>query len=67
MKRLLLALAGLAFGFVFPILAQEKRPIDPQDRQEIEAIFMKFQEAFNKRDAAAIAAQYTQDAIEVRS
>ena len=72
--RLLLALAGLAFGFALPTLAQEKnaapnrvRPVDPQDRQQIEAVFMKFQEAFNKRDAAAIAAQYTQDAIEVRS
>ena len=28
---------------------------------------MKFQDAYNKRDTAAIAAQYTQDAIEVRS
>ena len=65
--RLLLALTGLAFCFAFPILAQEQRVVDPQDRQQIEAVFMKFQEAFNKRDAAAIAAQSTQDAIEVRS
>jgi ketosteroid isomerase-like protein len=28
---------------------------------------MKFQDAYNKRDTASIAAQYTQDAIEVRS
>ncbi|HEY5779467.1 MAG TPA: hypothetical protein VIT00_12060 [Terrimicrobiaceae bacterium] len=56
MKRLLLALAGLAFGFVFPILAQEQRTVDPQDRQQIEVIFMKFQDAYNKRDTAAIAA-----------
>ena len=65
--KLLLLLAGLAFGFVFSILAQEQRAIDPQDRQQIEAVFMKFQEAYNKRDAAAIAAIHTQDAIEVRS
>ncbi|MGB9277274.1 MAG: nuclear transport factor 2 family protein [Terrimicrobiaceae bacterium] len=65
--KLLLALTGLAFGFALPILAQEQRAIDPQDRQQIEALFMKFQEAHNKRDAAAIAALHTQDAIEVRS
>ena len=64
--RLLLALAGLAFGFAFSV-AQAERAIDPQDRQQIEAVFMKFQEAFNKRDAAAIAALHTQDAIDVRS
>jgi uncharacterized protein (TIGR02246 family) len=65
--KLLLLLAGLAFGFALPILAQEQRAIDPQDRQQIEAAWMKFQEAHNKRDAAAIAALHTQDAIEVRS
>ena len=65
--RLLLALAGLAFSFVFPILAQEQRTVDPQDRQQIEAVFMKLQEAYNKRDVAAIKALYTWDAVEVRS
>ena len=65
--KLLLVLAGLALGFALPILAQEQRAIDPQDRQQIEAAWMKFQEAHNKRDAAAIAALHTQDAIEVRS
>jgi predicted lipid-binding transport protein (Tim44 family) len=65
--RLLLAVAGLAFGFVFPILAQEQRAVDPKDRQQIEAVFMKLQEAYNKRDVAAIKALYTWDAVEVRS
>ena len=46
--RLLLALAGLVFGSVLPILAQEQRAVDPQDRQQIEAVFMKLQEAYNK-------------------
>ena len=61
--RLLLALTGLAFGSALPILAQEQnaapnrvRPVDPQDHQQIEAVFMKFQEACNKRDAVAVAA-----------
>ncbi|MGB7790314.1 MAG: nuclear transport factor 2 family protein [Terrimicrobiaceae bacterium] len=57
----------MAFGFGFLDGAEAERAIDPQDRQQIEAAWMKFQEAHNKRDAAAIAALHTQDAIEVRS
>ena len=34
-------------------------------RQQIEAVLIKFDEAFNKNDAAAIAALYTADAAEV--
>jgi ketosteroid isomerase-like protein len=45
----------------------EKSVVDPQVRQQVEAPFMKFQEAFNNRDAATIKALLTQDAIEVRS
>jgi ketosteroid isomerase-like protein len=41
--------------------------VDPQLRQQIEAPFLKFQEAYNNRDATAIGALLTQDAIEVRS
>jgi hypothetical protein len=61
--RLLLTLAGLAIGFVVPALAQEQNTVDPEARQQIEAIHMKFYEAFNKHDAAAIAALFTQDAL----
>ena len=46
---------------------EEKNPVDPQVRQQIEAVEMKFQEAYNNRDAAAIAALYTGDAVEVRT
>ena len=61
--RLLPALAALAIGFVVPALAQEQNTIDPEVRQQIEAAVMKFDEAFNKHDAAAIAALYTQDTV----
>jgi uncharacterized protein (TIGR02246 family) len=37
---------------------------DPQMKQ-IVALFMKFDEAFNRSDAAAIAASFTEDAIQV--
>ena len=67
--RLLVAIAilGLAMGFALPVLAQDKNTVDPQVRQQIEAVLKKFQEAFNNRDLATIAALHTQDAIEVRS
>jgi ketosteroid isomerase-like protein len=45
----------------------ERSVVDPQVLQQVEAPFIKFQEAFNNRDAAAIGALLTQDAIEVRS
>jgi len=64
---LLLALVWLAIGFMVPTFAQEQNTVFPQVRQQIEALFMQFQEAYNKRDAAAIGAQWTQDAIEIRS
>ena len=50
-----------------PTSAQEKSMVDPQVRQQIEAVEMKFQEACNNRDAAATAALYTADAVEVRT
>jgi hypothetical protein len=58
----LLALVGLAISFALPTFAQEKDTVDPQTRQQLEAIIEKYEEAFNKHDAAAVAAFYTEDA-----
>ena len=52
---LIFALAGLAIGFAAPTLAQEKDAVDPQMRQQLEAIDKIFDEAYNKNDAAATA------------
>ena len=65
--RLLLSLAGLAVGFAFPTLAQEQNTVDPEVRQQIEALIVKADEAFNNSDAAGCTADYTQDAVEVWS
>jgi ketosteroid isomerase-like protein len=62
--RLLLTLAGLAIGFALPISAQEQKTVDPKVRQEIEAVQVKYNEAVNKHDAAAIAALFTEDALQ---
>jgi hypothetical protein len=53
--RFLLTLAGLAIGFAVPTLAQEQNTVDPEVRQQIEAVLVSFGEAFNKHDAAAVA------------
>jgi ketosteroid isomerase-like protein len=50
-----------------PTSSQEQNTVDPKVRQQIEALEMKFQEAYNNRDVAAIAALYTENAAEVWS
>jgi len=62
--RFLLTLAALAIGFVMPTIAEEKNTVDPQVRQQIEAVLVKYNEAVNKHDAAAIAALFTEDALQ---
>ena len=58
---ILLALVGLATGFVVPTFAQDT--VDPKTAQQIQALAAKFNEAFNKHDPAAVAALYTEDAV----
>ena len=72
--RLVAALVGLAISFALPIFAQEKEdvkpfpftpiPAGPQLVQQIEAINQKFDEAFNKHDAAAVGELYTANAVQ---
>jgi len=63
--RSLLTLVGFAIGFLVPALAQEQSTIDPEVRQQIEAALTNFDEAYNKHDAAAVAALFTLDATQV--
>ncbi|HYZ72581.1 MAG TPA: nuclear transport factor 2 family protein [Chthoniobacterales bacterium] len=63
--RLLVTLAGVAIGFAGPALAQEQNTVDPEVRQQIEAEHTKFVEAFNKHEAAAMAALFTFDAVQM--
>ena len=72
--RAVVILVGLAISFALPIFAQEKEdvkpfpftpiPAGPQLVQQIEAINQKFDEAFNKHDAAAVGALYTSNAVQ---
>jgi ketosteroid isomerase-like protein len=65
MKMHLVALVGLAIGFALPTFAQEQSTVDPEVRQQIEAVLTKFGEAQNKHDATAVADLFTLDAIRV--
>src|SRR6202162_5021425 len=60
--HLLFTLVGLAISFAVPAFAQQK---DTVASQIDERIVKKFAEAFNNGDAAAVAALYTEDAVQV--
>jgi len=59
--RLLLALAAIAIGFTMPTFAQDT--VDPKTAQQIRVLAAKYDEAYNRNDAAAVAALYSEDAV----
>jgi ketosteroid isomerase-like protein len=63
----LAALLGLAITLVVSARAQEQNTLDPDVRQQIEGLIEEHADAVNKNDTPAIAALYTQDAVQIRS
>jgi uncharacterized protein (TIGR02246 family) len=63
--RLLLTLAGFAISFALPTFAQEQNAVDPEVRQQIRLLTVKFDEAYNKNDPTPVASFYTEDGIQV--
>jgi uncharacterized protein (TIGR02246 family) len=73
--RLLFALGGLTISFAVGALAQEQSTFDPRIVQqrdllgvpkalgEFDELGLKLDEAYNKNDAAAVAALFTEDAV----
>ena len=59
--RLRLALVGLAISFALPTFAQEQNTVDPEVRQQIEAISMTNVDAHNKHEAAAVVSLYVSE------
>jgi uncharacterized protein (TIGR02246 family) len=53
----------LASGLTAPTFAQQKDTADPQIAEEIRVFTSNFDAAFNKNDAAAVAAFYKEDAV----
>ena len=62
---LLITLTGLAFSFALPTFAQQKDTPDPQLREKLVAAIKKHTDALDKNDAAAVAANFTEDAVNV--
>ena len=54
--RLVIALIGLAISFALPTFAQQKDTVDPKINQQIRVLAVKYDEAINNHDAAAVAA-----------
>ena len=48
--RTVVVLLGLAISFALPISAQQKDTVDPEVRQQFEAVLRQFDEAYNKQD-----------------
>jgi uncharacterized protein (TIGR02246 family) len=61
--RLLLALLGLALSLALPTFAQQTNTSDPQLREKLIAAIKKHTDALDKNDAAAVAANFTEDGI----
>ena len=73
--RLLFALAALAIGLALPTFAQQKDTVDPRIAQQRDLIgdpkaigefgdlHRELDEAYNKNDAAAVAALFTEDGL----
>ena len=60
--RLVVALIGLAISIALPALAETNTP-DPQLREKLIAAIKKHTDALDKNDAAAIAANFTEDGV----
>ena len=61
--RLPLALVGSAISFALATSAQQKDTVDPKIIEQLQEEDKNFEEAYNKHDAAAIAALFTDDAV----
>ena len=61
--RLVIALVGLAMSFALPTFAQQTNTPDPQLREKLIAAIKKHTDALDKNDAAAVAANFTENGI----
>ena len=63
--RLLVALTGLVISFAVPTFAQQKDTGDTKIVQQIRAIAIEYANAFNRHDAAGVAALFAEDGVRV--
>lgn len=65
--KILVGFLGLMIVLGLPLFGQEPQAVSADVRSQVEAVFVKFQDAYNARDAEGIASTMTQDAVEMRS
>ena len=65
--KILLEIFSLAPGLALPLFRQESQAGSADVQSQVEAVFVKFQDAYNARDAEGIASTVTEDAVEMRS
>ena len=63
--RLVVSLVGLAISFALPTFAQQTNKPDPQLRERLITRIKAHTDALDKNDAAAVAANFTEDAVNV--
>ena len=63
--RLLVTLTGLVISFAVPTFAQQKDTGDTKIAQQIRALAIEYANAFNRHDAAAVAALFAGDGVRV--
>jgi uncharacterized protein (TIGR02246 family) len=61
--RHLLAIVGFVFGLALPTFAQQKDTVDPQVAEQVRALTARYDDAFNKSDATALGALFSEDAV----
>src|SRR5262245_31572647 len=62
-KNLVIHLVGVTISFALPIFGQQTNNPGPQLLQMLFAFLKKFDEAYSKNDAVAVAANFTEDAV----
>src|SRR5271154_2851919 len=62
-NRSMLTLVGLLISFALPTFAQQTSTPDPQLREKLIAAIKKHTDALDKNDAVAVAANFTEDGV----
>jgi uncharacterized protein (TIGR02246 family) len=63
--RLVVALTGLVISFAVPTFAQQKDTGDTKIAQQIRALAIEYANAYNRHDAAGVAALFTENGVRV--
>jgi uncharacterized protein (TIGR02246 family) len=64
-RRLVFALTGLAISLAVPTFAQQNGTAVSKIVQQIRALAIRYEEAYNKHDPPGVAALFTEDGVRV--